>query len=150
MADLSRATVNELVSKVAGNIPDTLRVAQPLDLTGSNYRLFTVPNVAQVFTPDLSKGGGQLVVGTAAAFQIANPINVPAGDIAGWEMQLCIVNTSGGALGAITGDTQYRLSGAAFPTPATGNRWYITFTNVGTQVAPIWSETGRSATQTPN
>jgi hypothetical protein len=148
MGNLAQVQTSEIVSTVAtpATIPNTLAVTEPIDQPFNNYRSFTVPNVASVFTPDLSKGSGQFITGIAGAFTIANPINPPAQNAnSGMEMVVCIINSSGGALGAITADTQYKLVGGAFPIVANGTRVYIAFTNIGTQAAPVWSETGRGA-----
>jgi hypothetical protein len=149
MGDLSKVQTTELVSKVAGINVDTFQTKQPLDLPAPNLRQFTVPLVVATFTPDLSQGAMQLIAGTAAALTIANPIGTPPGDSSGFEMVLAIINTTGGALGAITLGAQYRTAGAVVA-PATGNRRYIRFANVGTQAAPVWSETARSPADVPN
>jgi hypothetical protein len=152
MGNLAQVQTSEVVSTVAtpATIPNTIVAVEPLDLPFNNYRAFTPTIAATIFTPDLSQGSGQIIIGTAAAFTIANPINPPAQNAnSQFEMVIQLVNTSGGALGAITMGSQYRTAGAVVA-PATGNRRYYTFMNVGTQAAPVWSETGRSAADTPN
>jgi len=148
MGNLAQVQTSEVVPTAAtpATLPDTLVAVEPVDLPFNNYRGFTVPNVASVFTPDLSQGSGQFVVGIAGAFTIANPINPPASNLnSGFEMIICIVNSTGGALGAITAGTQYKLVGGAFPIVAAGTRVYVSFTNIGSQAAPVYSETGRGA-----
>lgn len=150
MGDLSKVQTAEQISKVAGtDIGDTFIVTQTIDLPLSNLRQFTVPLVVATFTPDLDEGGMQIISLTAAALTIANPVDVPAGDTSGFVMVLALVNTSGGASGAITLGSQYRTAGAIVA-PATGNRRYYYFSNVGTQSAPIWSEINRSPADVPN
>jgi hypothetical protein len=152
MGNLAQVQTSEVVSTVAtpATIPNTIVSTEPIDLPFNNYRAFTPVVAAGIFTPDLSQGSGQIIIGTAGAFTIANPINPPAQNAnSQFEMVIEIVNTSGGALGAITMGSQYRTAGAVVA-PATGFRRYYTFMNVGTQAVPIWSETGRSAADTPN
>ncbi len=152
MGNLAQVQTSEIVptTATAAALPNTLAVTEPLDTPFNNYRAFTPTIAATIFTPDLSQGSGQIIAGTAAAFTIANPINPPAQNAnSQFEMLISIINTTGGALGAITMGSQYRTAGAVVA-PATGNRRYYQFMNVGTQAAPVWSETGRSAADTPN
>lgn len=153
MSDLSHAQVDELISKVAGtDIANTFALKVAVALALQNLRTFTPPINVATFTPDLQPANGslQVIAGTAAAFTIANPINVPAGDISGFVLVLAIVNGTAGALGAITAGSQYKLAGAAFPTPAAGNRRFVYLVNMGTQAAPLWYEITRSAADIPN
>ena len=75
------------------------------------------------------------------AFTIANPTNV-FGD--GQVITITVRNTSGGALGTITWDTQYKLS--AWTSPATGFSRSITFQwNTSN-----WVEISRTPADVPN
>lgn len=158
MGNLATVQTKEHVSTVLGTsqVPNTLATKEALDLPFTNYRQFTVPNVATVFTPDFMSGGlglasQQIIVGTAAGFTIANPINLPAGSaLAGFVLVLTIVNSSGGALGAITAGSAYKLQGAAFPVVADGTRQIMIFVNLGTEAAPVYYEIIRPAAGTPN
>jgi len=59
-------------------------------------------------------------------FTIANPLNAYAGQ----QLLIQVKNTSGGALGTITWDTQYKM--ASFTKPANGTRRTVTFIYDGT------------------
>lgn len=63
-----------------------------------------------------------LTVTDGVAFAIANPLNARAGQ----ELTLMILNGSGGAMGAVTFGTGYRLAGA-FANPANTKRQVIRF-----------------------
>ncbi len=153
MGNLAQVQTSEVVSTVAtaNPIPNRIVATEPLDLPFINMRQTTPAAVATVFTPDLAQGSMVFITGTAGAFTIANPIDPPAQNAnTGDLLCICIVNPTGGALGAITAGSQYKLVGAAFPVVATLTRRYIVFTNVGTQAAPVWSEVFRGAADTPN
>lgn len=76
------------------------------------------------------------------AFQVDNPTNPQA---AGHMITIRVANTSGGALGAVTFGTQYKLAGA-WTSPANGNNRTITFEwNTAN-----WIEVSRTAADAPN
>ena len=84
------------------------------------------PGTGNAVTIDLSLGNYFLIVATAnTAFTISNPINSPSARV---QFTIVISNTSGGALGAITPGTGYKLTGAAFPVPTNGNQYAVVFT----------------------
>lgn len=70
------------------------------------------------------------------AFTLTNPTNATAGK----EITYDLLNSSGGAMGAITWDTLFKLAGA-FTNPANGKRRTISFYYDGTN----WVETNRAA-----
>jgi hypothetical protein len=76
------------------------------------------------------------------AFTINNPANAAGGN---WY-RIWIINTTGGALGAVTFGASMRLGGA-WVNPATGNRRFIEFEVDG---AGISHECGRSPADVPN
>lgn len=157
MADLSKAQTQELVPQVGAGMPDTFSVLQGLETMGMNMRSFSPALAAAAFTPDFSAGGPpalpaacQIIAGTAAAFTINNPINPPAQSANGGPfLMLVLVNTTGGALGAITMGAAYHTAGAV-TAPATGNRRLYLFINLGTAAAPVYYEISRSAADVPN
>ena len=85
----------------------------------------------------------EITAATNAIFTISNPDGPSFGRI----IRIVIINTSGGAMGVITWDTQYKLAGA-FTNPATGNRRTITFYTDGT--SGNWYELSRTAADVPN
>jgi hypothetical protein len=76
----------------------------------------------------------------ATAFTIANPTNA----VLGRRISIMIRNTSGGALGAVTWDTLYKL--AAWTSPANGTSRSITFVYDATN----WVEQNRTTVDVPN
>lgn len=99
-------------------------------------------------TPDCRKGNiFQITATNSTAFTI----NAPTGDATngddGTYVTIQIKNTSGGALGAITFGTGYKLAGA-FTAPATGNSRSITFYN--DTVSSAWYEVSRTSADVPN
>lgn len=90
---------------------------------------------ASVATNAAWKGPYKITVTNGTAFTVANPANPYARDIT-----YDILNSSGGAMGAITWDTQFLLAGA-FTNPANGKRRTITFYWDGTS----WVEKNRAA-----
>jgi hypothetical protein len=76
----------------------------------------------------------------ATAFTIANPTNPTTGQ----RLTIMVRNTSGGALGAVTWDTLYKL--AAWTSPATTLSRSIDFVYDGTN----WVEVGRTTVDVPN
>lgn len=74
------------------------------------------------------------------AFTVSNPTNAVDGEL----ITITIRNTSGGALGAVTWDTLYKL--AAWTSPATGFSRSITFKYNGTN----WVEISRTTVDVPN
>lgn len=77
-----------------------------------------------------------LTVTSGAAFTIANPTNGRGGR----RLTYKIINTSGGAMGAITWGANFRLAGA-FTNPANNQARTITFVYDGS----LWYELNRSA-----
>jgi hypothetical protein len=74
-------------------------------------------------SPDACSGTLQKIrVTNNTAFQVNNPTNENAGAL----LTFSIENASGGAMGAITWSTKFKLAGA-FTNPATGNLREITF-----------------------
>ena len=73
-------------------------------------------------------------------------INAPLFPADGQQLTATLRNTSGGALGAITPNAVFKLTGAAWPTPATANSRSVTFHYDGTN----WVERYRSAADVPN
>lgn len=80
----------------------------------------------------------RLVVTNGVGFTMQNP--TAANSMDGQELIFEIVNNSGGAMGAITWDTQFSLAGA-FVNPATGKRRTIHFMRYGSN----WREISRAA-----
>lgn len=81
---------------------------------------------------------GDMLLGVTdgVAFTLANPTNPGEGR----TLTYFVVNGSGGAMGAITWGSDFRLAGA-FTNPASGNARVITFRYLG----GLWRELSRSA-----
>lgn len=87
--------------------------------------LVAVPNVANVYTPDMSRAlhrTFQVVRTTGAAFTINRPIGLQSGAL----ITIDVVNSSGGALGAATWDGAYVFL-TGYVAPAAGQRATFTF-----------------------
>src|SRR5437899_254353 len=90
---------------------------------------------------DASLGNDFVVTATTnAALQINNPTN----PLIGQRITIMVRNTSGGAMGALTWDTLYKL--ATWTSPATGNSRSIDFRYNGTN----WVEVSRTPADVPN
>jgi hypothetical protein len=76
------------------------------------------------------------------AFTVANPTNASDGR----TLTVTIRNTSGGALGVVTWDTQYKL--AAWTSPANGFSRSITF--IFDNALTVWREQTRTTVDVPN
>lgn len=88
--------------------------------------------------PDATAGNFQRIrVTNATAFQVNNPSNPNANGL----LAISVENAAGGAMGAITWDTSYKLAGA-FTNPATGNLREITFRY--DTAGGVWRETSRT------
>lgn len=85
-------------------------------------------------------GQYDIVVTDGNAFTISNPTT----PISGIRITIRVKNTSGGAVGAITWGTAYKL--AAWTSPATGNSRAIEFQYDGTN----WIEVSRTPADVPN
>lgn len=108
-------------------------IAQPVQV---------VPFAAVVIV-DASIAGTDVIVPPAAtAFQIGNPLNPTTGQ----RITFNIVNGSGGALGALTFGSQFRLSAAAITQPADGfsRLWEFGFTGT------VWTEAGARTADVAN
>jgi len=104
-------------------------------------------------TFDASQGSGEFIipVTNGTAFTINNPVNATGGNQypKGAKLVVTFVNTSGGAMGAITWGSNFKL--AAFTGPATTKNTSITFTNASVYgSANIWREVSRTAADVPN
>lgn len=104
-------------------------------------------------TFDASQGSGEFIipVTNGTAFTINNPVNGTGGNQypKGAKLVVTFVNTSGGAMGAITWGTNFKL--AAFTGPATAKNQSITFTNASVYgSANVWREVSRTAADVPN
>lgn len=109
----------------------------------------TVPPVALVYGASIAidaKLGNRFTVTVTDgnAFAFANPTN-PPDTTRGQDLSITIRNTSGGALGAGTFGTAYKVSGNVAAT-ATGNNRTIQFTWNGTN----WVEIFRTAADVAN
>ena len=101
------------------------------------------PTFNAVTIVDASIAGTVVIVPPAAtAFQIGNPLNPTAGQ----RLTFNIVNASGGALGALTFGSLFRLSAAAITQPADGfsRRWEFDFTGL------LWTEAGARTADVAN
>ena len=93
-------------------------------------------------TPDASLANTfTITVTNGAAFTIQNPINITDGQ----RFVITFINTSGGAMGAITLGSAIHIAGA-FTNPATGFNRSLEFLTVGT----VHYEQFRSAADVPN
>jgi hypothetical protein len=100
------------------------------------------PNYDASIDIDAAAGSTFLIVATNnAIFTVANPTNPTSGQ----QIRIRIKNTSGGALGAVTWDTAFKL-GAAWTSPANGYSRSIDFEYNGTN----WVEATRSAADVAN
>jgi len=128
---------------VAGAIPRTFwRGSFYVDgAVGGASAATTWPPVAG--DVDLGEAGVFIIpASTNAAIAIPLPTNAVVGQVFG----IMLVNTSGGALGAITPNAAYRV-GAAWSSPATAfNRtlWFLCIS------AALFREVGRTAADVPN
>lgn len=84
----------------------------------------------------------QIIVSNGNAFTVSNPINL-VGALQ-QTISIKIVNSSGGAMGVITWDTNYRL--AAWTNPANGTSRTIDFEFNGA----VWAEKSRTTVDVPN
>lgn len=111
-------------------------------LTGKPFvHVLTTLTYSAAIDIDASVGNSFQVTATnGVAFTINNPTNARTGQ----RMKLTIRNTSGGALGAITWDTLFKM--AAWVSPATANSRSIEFEYNGTN----WREIGKTAADVPN
>lgn len=90
-----------------------------------------------VIAPSLASEFQRITVADGVAFTISNP----AAALAGRRLTFDILNSSGGAMGAITWSANFKLAGA-FTNPASTKRRTITFyTPDGTN----WIEVNRAA-----
>lgn len=109
---------------------DGVNVSQRLyeleQLVGQLTNVVT-PAFSASIAVDASTTGHAVVTATSgAAFTIAAPSNAAKGRLLTFD----IVNSSGGALGAITWDASLKMAGA-FTAPANGKRRTITFRHDG-------------------
>jgi hypothetical protein len=112
---------------------------------GSRRDPFLVLLYDTTITMDMAKSNAFTVTSTnGAGFQINNPLHATEGQL----VTLTIVNSSGGALGTITWDTQFKLAGGTFTSPATGYCRTITFRAVDVGWADKLVEVTRSAGDT--
>lgn len=120
-----------------------------LSVTGAFTRARVSPTYGVSTAIDPNLGGIFDISATNGVnFTVKNPGSggsSNAGIASGMDITICIINTSGGALGVATFDTLYKL-GAAWTQPATANRRCIAFYNNGTN----WYETWRSAADVAN
>jgi len=101
----------------------------------------TAPVYGTTVTIDASLGNSFDITATnGTGFTISSPTNSYDGEI----INITILNTSGGALGAITWGGNYKMS--TWTSPATGNNRSITFKCNGT----YWYELSRAAADVPN
>jgi len=104
-------------------------------------------------TFDASQGSGEFIipVTNGTAFTINNPVNATGGNQypKGGKLVVTFVNTSGGAMGAITWGSNFKL--ASFTGPATTKNLSVTFTNASVYgSANVWREVSRTAADVPN
>lgn len=111
----------------------------PLWGGGASGGPVNIPYSASI-TPDVAliggaTGGGGIITATNnTAFTLQNPVGMTTGDM----VEITLNNTSGGALGAITLGSMYKLQGGAFPSPATGNRRTVGMRFDGTHMYEIY------------
>lgn len=150
-ADGVYAQLNWAYAGAAGASRMKMRLGR---LNGTAWTIWTSlgvnPPVTAIYsatiTPSPDSGAHLITIipTDGAAFTIANPSTGIAGD----RMTIRIVNTTGGALGAVTWGSApasvYRL--AAWTNPATGYYRAITFANDGS----YWREISRTTGDVPN
>lgn len=95
------------------------------------------------FVISVALGDFHFITGTAGAFTINNPTNDDAGTK---DQTIQIKNSTGGALGAVTWSSKYKL--AAWVNPATGFSRSITFRRDSNNTN--WYEIGRTPADVPN
>lgn len=119
----------------------------PKDISMSAARItFAQSAPSYGVTVAINAGAGDQFTITATngvGFTVSNPINAP-GSGNGQRIQIRVKNTSGGALGALTWDTLYKLS--AWAQPANGQSRSIDFVWDGTN----WVEAARTPADVPN
>lgn len=125
-----------------------------IDPTDGDYRIvYSDGTIRQLTQTEMALTYGTSVAVTAnrartfkvtptdgVAFTILNP----TGGVVGKIITIRVHNTTGGALGAVTWDTAYKL--AAWTNPATGFSRSISFEFDGS----AWIECGRTTTDVPN
>jgi hypothetical protein len=99
----------------------------------------TVPYSTSM-TPDASSDNFDITATNGTAFTV----NAPTGPRTGHRITITIRNSSGGALGAVTWNSVYKL--AAWTQPANGFNRSITFLYSGS----AWYEISRTASDVPN
>lgn len=118
-------------TSVAGSLTATKSVIENLVTLTYSATIATDASTGNEFT---------VTVVDANAFTISNPTNATSGQ----RIVYTIRNTSGGALGAVTWGTAFKM--AAWTSPATANSRSITFRYDGTN----WVEIARTASDIPN
>ena len=145
MADLSHATVTERT----GAQFNVYAVKQGIDAPTQNSRVASpAPTYGPTIAIDLSTGSYfPITITDGVAFTVSNPTKVPP--VQGAQIIIALINASGGAIGAATFGTQYRVSGGATgfagPTGSTASQKLIAFENTAAVGAtPVWRELWRS------
>lgn len=118
-----------------------LVLGNPLNVSGAIIGTRVLPVYGVIVAIDANLGSYyEIDVTDGVAFTISNPTNL----VAGQTIIIKIKNTSGGAMGAITWGSSYKM--AAFINPANGSSRSVTFTYDGVSG---WVESSRSG-EIPN
>jgi hypothetical protein len=149
MPDTQRSLA-ALQALLADNIQKAISPADLRDFLVSVFPTVALQKVALTYgatiAVDASLGELQiLTVTNGTAFTIQNPINPPAFASSAQRLTFDIYNNSGGAMGVVTWDTNFKLAGA-FTNPANGQHRLISFQYDGAR----WREVSRSPADQAN
>lgn len=105
----------------------TLNTPAPVVSGKRMVKGLAAPSYGATVTPDASAGDWHAVTATnGTAFTIAAPANPPDSSHT-QDLTIEILNSAGGALGAITWNAAFVLVGGAFTAPASTKRRFIRF-----------------------
>lgn len=129
-AAMAPSTINWAVPGAIGSTTPNTGVFTTLTATRFNTKSWS-PTYGATVTIDVSQGTvATISASNSTAFTISNPTNGVADD----DLWIRVKNSSGGALGTITWDTQYIM--ASFTKPASGKYRVVHFKRLGT----VWVE----------
>lgn len=142
MSNIKATTANALIRTEAGC---NISILQADSVTGTNAKTIsnnggtitgghvigsgytTAPTYSASITPDCAQGSWQTITVTnGTAFTINAPTNVPASTQSG-SLVVEVLNSSGGAMGAITWNAAFVFAGATWANPANTKKRFARF-----------------------
>lgn len=127
------------IAATPGNAVEITSASRRVWTPGSRRYGVTAPTYGTTVSIDSELGSIFNITATnGTAFTISNPTNLESGV----RFVLRIINTSGGALGAITWGSAYKLAGGAWTSPATGNSRLVEFVSDGTSCFELCRSSG--------